>query len=219
MTQRFEPGWSEPGRPGRTSRDRGPDRDRAPEPRPGRPPAAAQRDRAPQGPPSRTFSVGLGGVRKVSSRARSRMPLLVRTTIVVGLIAALAASVDRADLRPRGNATVTAGTAGATGQGTGQTGARTSTKRINGWTLRWDFPAKQKIIYGWNAMVTNGPAGAVATGIGLDQVIAPGGNVTVGFAGRRGAWIPTPTGFTLNGQTCQWNPSASTAGNTIGATS
>jgi hypothetical protein len=26
--------------------------------------------------------------------------------------------------------------------------------------------------------------------------------------GKRGAWVPTPTGFTLNGHACQWQPTA-----------
>lgn len=267
MTQRFEPGWPPHGRP-----------DRAPEPRPHRPPAA-QRDGSTQGPSSGMLPIGRGRVRKVSPSAHSRTPLLVRTTIVVGLIAALAASVNRADQSPeQDDAGVTAGTAGGqlqdtagvasqnqvtrpdqaasrsgrtgggtagqrggqagagTSQGagqteTGQTGtdvhtpapchvsysvtpetedrfmvvmvvSNTSEKRANGWTLRWAYPPTQKITYGWNALVTNGPDGAVATGIGQDRVIAPGGNVTVGFAGQRGSWVPTPTDFTLDGQAC-----------------
>lgn len=86
--------------------------------------------------------------------------------------------------------------------------ANTGATKIQGWTLHWDFPPKQKIIYGWNAMVTNGADGMVATDIDTNAVIAPGGNVTIGFAGKRETWVPTPTGFTLNGQTCQWQPAA-----------
>lgn len=199
--------------------------------------------------------------------------MLIRTTVVVGLIAALAASVNRVDPggnqddvnvtsgTPAGDAQVTAGVAAqpqgaaspaAAGSkpaaGTGQAGDTTdgtadgnataaclvsyavapdaanryamtmvitnsTTARVNGWTLRWDFPREEKIIYGWNAMVANGPTGAIATGIGPDQAIAPGAKVTIGFAGQKGKWVPTPTGFTLNGQPCDSAPSANTGTN------
>jgi hypothetical protein len=84
--------------------------------------------------------------------------------------------------------------------------ANTSNTKVNGWTLRWQYPPTQKILYGWNALVANGATGATATGIGPDQTIAPGGSVTMGFVGQRAAWVPTPTDFALNGQTCQWQP-------------
>ena len=86
--------------------------------------------------------------------------------------------------------------------------ANTSSTTVNGWTLRWDFPPTQKIVYGWNAMVSNSASGAVATDIGFDQVIQPGASVTLGFVGKWQGWVPTPTGFTLNGQSCQWEPTA-----------
>lgn len=87
--------------------------------------------------------------------------------------------------------------------------ANTSARAVDGWTLRWDFPPKQKIIYGWNATVTNGPDGGAATDIASDRIIPVGGEVTIGFVGTSDAWIPTPTGFTLNGTLCQWQPARS----------
>lgn len=86
--------------------------------------------------------------------------------------------------------------------------ANTSSAKVDGWTLRWDFPAKQEIIYGWNAIVSIGQGGAVATDIDSNQKIAPGESVTIGFVGKRQGWVPTPTGFTLNGKACQWQPAA-----------
>jgi hypothetical protein len=96
--------------------------------------------------------------------------------------------------------------------------ANTSTTKINGWSLHWDFPAKQKIVYGWNALVSNGQDGAVATDIDTDQVIEPGASVTLGFVGKREGWVPTPTGFTLNGQACQWQPTTALSTSSPGAT-
>ena len=225
------------------------------------------------------------------SGGRRRTPLLIRTTIVVGVVAAVAASVSRADthsgtgvrlaevppgapsaadsaaqqsLRSRGAAATAAsrsrsGVPSASAQpaagvqspaassqagqpgapaGAGQdepgTGAgdachvsysvamqpaaqftlvivvaNTSSKPVQNWTLRWDFPAAQKIMYGWNAMVSNGPAGAMATGIGNNRALAPGASTTLAVVGQRQAWVPTPTGFTLNGKSCDWQPTES----------
>jgi hypothetical protein len=78
----------------------------------------------------------------------------------------------------------------------------TSATKVKGWTLRWAFPPDQKIIYGWNSVVSNGPAGASATDAGLNRVIAPGARTTIGFSGPRQNLVPTPSGFTLNGAAC-----------------
>jgi hypothetical protein len=227
-------------------------------------------------PPSRPPARSSGGVDPRGERSRLRPALLIRATVVIGLLAALAASIDRADQHPSsGNAGVAQGTLGelqaggttlgtgadpaskqptvatstapvmpsappgtvtalpVTTTGDGQSGApppapchisysvtlgttdqftvvmviaNTSNTKVNGWALRWQYPPTQKILYGWNAMVAVGATGAAATGIGVDQTIAPGGSVTIGFVGQRGVWVPTPTGFALNGQTCQWQP-------------
>jgi mannan endo-1,4-beta-mannosidase len=84
--------------------------------------------------------------------------------------------------------------------------ANSSSVTVNGWALRWEFPAGQKILYGWNAIVTNGPDGGVATDIQTNQVIPAGGSATIAFVGTRTAWVPTPSGFTLNGEACLWQP-------------
>jgi hypothetical protein len=84
--------------------------------------------------------------------------------------------------------------------------ANSSAVKINGWTLHWDFPSTQEITYGWNAMVTNGPRGASAKDVGLNMQIPAHGSTTIGFAGKLRGWVPTPSGFTLNGATCQWKP-------------
>jgi Cellulose binding domain len=253
---------------------------RPPADRGARPPAdrGAWEPDPPRRPPSRPPARSSGGGAPHGERSRLRPALLIRATVVIGLLAALAASIDRADQHPSsGNAGVAQGTLGelqaggttlgtgadpaakqptvatstapvmpsappgtvtalpvtTTGDGDGQSGApppapchisysvtlgttdqftvvmviaNTSNTKVNGWTLRWQYPPTQKILYGWNAMVAVGATGTAATGIGADQTIAPGGSVTIGFVGQRGVWVPTPTGFALNGQTCQWQP-------------
>jgi Cellulose binding domain len=84
--------------------------------------------------------------------------------------------------------------------------ANTSAVPVNGWTLRWDSPPSQHIVSASNATVTNGPAGAVATDLVADALIAPGSSVTIGFQGHRDSQPPAPTGFTLNGAACAWEP-------------
>jgi len=239
-----------------------------------------RRSRIPDRKPSRAKSL---------MRIPARTPLLLRTTITVGLIAAIAVSMARAGdggmarnmiAGLQGNAVVNAGahiagvmparnaggsavtqaqstmakqppakaarsaapaavqivTAGAAAPAGGQPSAQagtqagapaqapchvtykvtqtakqftavmvivnTSAVKVKGWTLRWAFPADQKIIYGWNSVVTNGPAGAAATDAGLNRVIAPGASTTIGFSGTTQNWVPTPSGFSLNGAMC-----------------
>lgn len=89
--------------------------------------------------------------------------------------------------------------------------ANTSGVRADGWTLRWDLPSQQKIVYAWNASLSNGSAGAVATDIDTSRVIEPGASVTIGFVGKRDASVPMPTWFALNGEACQWQPVAELA--------
>jgi mannan endo-1,4-beta-mannosidase len=184
--------------------------------------------------------------------------LLIRTTVVIGIIAAIAASLNRVGQHPTagdgagqtasavtgqivpGQATTTApvvpppagsgaASSATAGQATGPAAApcrvsynvtldsatqytvvlsvaNTGTSKVGGWVLRWQYPTTQKVLYGWNAMVTNGPNGIAASGIGQGQTIAPGHHVTIGFVGERGQQVPTPTGFTLNGQACQSQP-------------
>ena len=84
--------------------------------------------------------------------------------------------------------------------------ADTGEAPVQGWTLRWAFPASRRILYGWNAMVSNGPDGAVATDLPTDRTIPAGGTVTIGFTAARGDRVPTLTGFTLNGNVCGAEP-------------
>jgi hypothetical protein len=89
--------------------------------------------------------------------------------------------------------------------------ANTSGVRVDGWVLRWDLPPQQKIVYAWNASLSNGSAGAVARDIDTSRMIEPGASITVGFVGKRNASVPMPTWFTLNGKACQWQPVAELA--------
>lgn len=81
--------------------------------------------------------------------------------------------------------------------------ANTGTAAVKGWTLGWSFPPTQKIAYGWNAIVNNGPAGATAHDVGANATIPAGSSTTIGFVGAVQGLLPTPSGFTLNGVVCQ----------------
>lgn len=80
----------------------------------------------------------------------------------------------------------------------------TSGAAVNGWTLRFAFPAGQRLTHGWSAIWSQ-PAGSPnvsATGLSWNATIQPGGSVSIGFNGTRGGTDPQPTAFALNGNAC-----------------
>jgi hypothetical protein len=78
----------------------------------------------------------------------------------------------------------------------------TGAQPVDGWSLRWNFPATQKITYGWNAAFSTVGGAAVAADAGFDHRITAGGRVTFGFTVGPKRPVPPATGFALNGVTC-----------------
>ncbi|WP_308167284.1 glycoside hydrolase family 9 protein [Catellatospora tritici] len=79
----------------------------------------------------------------------------------------------------------------------------TGTSTINGWTLRFAFPATgQAVTNGYSATWTQTGQNVSATDLGWNGTLAPGASTPIGF---NGAWTtanPKPTAFTLNGSAC-----------------
>jgi hypothetical protein len=74
---------------------------------------------------------------------------------------------------------------------------------INGWTLRFSFPAAgQRITNGWSATYT--PNGQAVTAVSLphNSVLATNASTTIGFNGAHTGANPVPTAFTLNDVPC-----------------
>jgi hypothetical protein len=94
------------------------------------------------------------------------------------------------------------------GNGSGFTGAvtiaNTGTTAITGWTLRFTFPAGQRVVQGWNAAWTQpaGSADVTATDLGWNAAIQPNATVNIGFSGSYSGTNPKPTAFTLNSASC-----------------
>jgi acetylxylan esterase len=81
--------------------------------------------------------------------------------------------------------------------------ADTGTSAINGWTLKFAFPASgQSVTQGWNATWSQSGLNVTATNLSYNGAIAAGGSVSVGFNGAWSGSNPAPTSFTLNGATC-----------------
>lgn len=185
---------------------------------------------------------GRGTARVTGPRAWPHVVL--RTTVAVGLVAGVGVSVERsaqaeppaeavpsaragtpsavapADPQPAAPATPCSVDYSVTPTGTERFAvllvlANTARTAVDGWDLRWRYPSAQKVLYGFNAVVTNGPAGATATGLGVNRRIPAGARVTLGFVAERGAQTPAPSDFTLNGQACRWRPAPAPAGGTV----
>ncbi|MFC4033262.1 glycoside hydrolase family 6 protein [Streptomyces polygonati] len=77
----------------------------------------------------------------------------------------------------------------------------TGSAAVNGWSLKWTFPADQKITSAWNARTTQSGASVTATDLGYNATVPAGGSTGFGFQGT-GSGTSSPTAFTLNGAAC-----------------
>jgi endoglucanase len=83
---------------------------------------------------------------------------------------------------------------------TGQVSIKnTGKKAINGWSLRWAFPAGQRARDAWGAKVSQSGPVVKADSLHGNRTIKPGRTVTFGFSGAPG---PAPEVFHLNGDRC-----------------
>jgi cellulase/cellobiase CelA1 len=75
---------------------------------------------------------------------------------------------------------------------------------INGWTLTWTFAGNQTITNLWNGTYTQSGAAVSVTNASFNATIgANGGTVNFGFNANYTGTNAKPTGFKLNGTTCQ----------------
>ena len=78
------------------------------------------------------------------------------------------------------------------------------TSAITAWSLRFSFPAGQRVVQGWNAtwVQAAGSADVTATNLDWNATIQPGASVGIGFNGSYSGSNPRPEAFTLNGSPC-----------------
>jgi hypothetical protein len=80
----------------------------------------------------------------------------------------------------------------------------TSSSAVNGWNVAWNFTNGQQITQSWNG--THTQSGSSVTVKNMDYnagIAANGGSINFGFNLSHSGNNPIPTGFTLNGTTCQ----------------
>ncbi|MEU7473603.1 cellulase family glycosylhydrolase [Streptomyces sp. NPDC044984] len=126
---------------------------------------------------------------------------------------------DAAGNRSQRSATVTVttssgGTAGACEIGYRVTGEwpggfqgevtvrNTGGSAVNGWTLRWTFPADQRITHMWGGTPTQSGSEVSVTSASYTASIPASGSVSLGFTASRSGANPGPTAFSLNGADC-----------------
>ncbi|TDB71149.1 cellulose-binding domain-containing protein, partial [Micromonospora sp. KC723] len=73
---------------------------------------------------------------------------------------------------------------------------------LDGWTLRWTFPAGQTVTQAWNATVDQSGSAVTATNAAHNRAVGTGATVSFGFNGTWTGSNPTPASFTVNGTTC-----------------
>jgi hypothetical protein len=74
---------------------------------------------------------------------------------------------------------------------------------INGWTLRFSFPAAgQRVTNGWSATYTQSGQAVTAVSLPHNSALATNGGATIGFNGAHTGSNPIPSGFTLNNVPC-----------------
>ncbi|GAA4129834.1 cellulase family glycosylhydrolase [Streptomyces griseoincarnatus] len=78
----------------------------------------------------------------------------------------------------------------------------TGSTAVDGWTLRWTFPANQRITSLWGGTVTQSGAEVSVRAAPYTATIPPSGSVALGFTGTRPGTNSSPAVFLLNGVEC-----------------
>jgi mannan endo-1,4-beta-mannosidase len=73
---------------------------------------------------------------------------------------------------------------------------------VNGWILRWSFPASPRVTHLWGGTVTQNGADVTVTSAPYTANIPASESATLGFTAGMGSTNPSPTAFTLNGAAC-----------------
>ncbi len=73
---------------------------------------------------------------------------------------------------------------------------------VQGWTLEFDLPARERLASAWSAKLSSSGTHYVLTDEAWTHTIAPGESVEVGFQGAYSGQFAAPTECTLDGQPC-----------------
>ncbi|GAA2377814.1 cellulose binding domain-containing protein [Dactylosporangium salmoneum] len=78
----------------------------------------------------------------------------------------------------------------------------TGSSKVDGWSLRFDYPAGQKLLSYWNVVASQDGVHVTVGPDGNHVVLAPGAAFTFGLQGTWKGSNPNPAAFTLNGAPC-----------------
>nr|MDT0659688.1 cellulase family glycosylhydrolase [Micromonospora sp. DSM 115978] len=78
----------------------------------------------------------------------------------------------------------------------------TGSTAINGWTLAFTLAAGQTIVSGWSASYSPSSGTVNATNASYNGTLSPGASTTIGYQANHTGNAAAPTGFRLNGATC-----------------
>jgi endoglucanase len=78
----------------------------------------------------------------------------------------------------------------------------TGTSAVNGWSLTFALAAGQTITSGWSATYSPASGNVTATNASYNGTLAPGASTTIGYQANHTGNAAAPTGFRLNGATC-----------------
>ncbi|GII81888.1 hypothetical protein Sru01_68700 [Sphaerisporangium rufum] len=79
---------------------------------------------------------------------------------------------------------------------------------IKGWRLTWSFGSGQSITQLWNGTYTQSGSQVTVSNVSYNATIPTGGSTGFGFNGSFTGSNPVPTGFALNGVTCNGVPAS-----------
>ncbi|MEJ2852328.1 MULTISPECIES: pectate lyase family protein [unclassified Saccharothrix] len=90
--------------------------------------------------------------------------------------------------------------------------------RLDGWTLKWDFGAGQRVDQGWNGTFSQSGTTVTVTNASWNAGLATGATAALGFNGTWTGSNPAPTTFTLNGVACTGSTTTTTTTSTTTTT-
>lgn len=134
---------------------------------------------------------------KLSPRKR-RVALIAVGALVVGGVAGVPAGVAYA--APGCDVVYT--TNDWSGGFTGNVTVRNTGDPWQNWTLKFTFPAGQRVQQGWSATWSQTGAEVTATSMNYNGALGAGQATTIGFNGSWSGSNPTPTSFSVNDTVC-----------------
>ncbi|MEV6831168.1 cellulose-binding domain-containing protein [Amycolatopsis sp. NPDC051102] len=79
----------------------------------------------------------------------------------------------------------------------------TGSRTLSPWTVTWTFTAGQRVTHSWNGDFSQSGSRVTMKAVSYNLTLAPGATVDIGFNGAFDHGNPSPSGFTLDGASCE----------------